>query len=337
MIDTLGLASGALASFTLLLLSTLVARRVMVARAAHRRAEAEQALRPVALAFLEGDAIEVPPLSSRDARALAGLISRYGRQLSGTALLRVAAFFEERGDLDRELERLASRRRWQRASAAYALGGMASERSIPALLQAVSDPDREVAAVAARSLGRLRAATAVEPVVQALEEGRLPRAVCAQALLAIGPAAVPRLRLLLEGTAPEAAAFAIDLIGFLGEASDAPKLVGLLRHSSAELRAAAARALGRLGASEAAEELRLLLADRIPFVRVNAAHAVGAVGDAKAGPLLVELARTDLFDVAQAAAAALARVDRELLEEVGGWMGAPIHLAEAADVAAMRS
>jgi HEAT repeat protein len=337
MIDTIGLASGALASFSLVLLSILMARRVLVARAEKRRLDAEERLRPLALTLVEGDPGELPPLSAHDSRALAGLMSRYARQVSGTALARIAAFFEERGDIDPELARLGSRRHWQRASAAYTLGGMASQRAVLALVAALSDDEREVASAAARSLGRLGAAAAAEPLIRALEEGRLPRAVCAQALLAIGPESVPHLRAGLAEAPPEVAVFAIDLIGLLGDASDAPQLIGLLQHASAEVRASAARALGRLGAKDAADELRRALEDRIAFVRVNAAHAVGAIGDRQAGPTLAQLARTDSFDPAQAAAAALARADPELLEEVGGWLGAEIHLAQAADLATLQS
>jgi HEAT repeat protein len=337
MIDTLGLASGALASFSLVLLCTLVGRRLLVARQERGRADAEERLRPLALSLVEGEHSELPVLTERDARALAGLMTRYARQVSGDALARIAAFFERRGDVDRELARLRSRRSWQRASAAYSLGGMASDRAVSPLIDALSDSDRDVAAAAARSLGRLGVADAAQALVYALVQGRLPRASCAQALLAIGPQAVPRLRGVLAEAPAEVAVFAVDLIGLLGDASDAPQLVELLRDTSAELRAAAARALGRLGAKEAAPELRRALEDRIAFVRVNAAHAIGATGDRQAGPLLVELARTDSFDPAQAAAAALARVDPKLLEEVGGWLGAEMHLAQAADLAVVQS
>ena len=337
MINTIGLASGALASFSLVLLTILVARRVLVARAERLRLEAEERMRPLALTLVEGEPADLPSLSPFDSRALAGLMSRYARQVSGAALARIASYFEERGDVERELARLHSRRHWQRASAAYALGGMASARAVPALVDALSDGDREVASAAARSLGRLGAAEAVEPLVQALVEAHLPRAVCAQALLAIGSRAAPRLRARLADTPPGVAVFAVDLIGLLGDASDSPQLIGLLHDASAEVRASAARALGRLGAKEAAAELRRALDDRIDFVRVNAAHAVGAIGDRHAGPALATLARTDSFDPAQAAAAALARVDPGLLEEAGGWLGAEMHLAQAADLAAIRS
>jgi HEAT repeat protein len=337
MINTLGWASGALASFSLALLCALVGRRLLVARGERRGVEAEERLRPLALSLVEGEPSELPALTDQDARALAGLLTRYARQVSGAALGRIAAFFERRGDVDRELARLRSRRAWQRASAAYSLGGMASGKAAPALIEALSDSDRDVAAAAARSLGRLGAVEAAEALVYALVQGRLPRASCAQALLAIGPEAAPRLRETLAEAPAEVAVFAVDLIGLLGDASDAPKLIELLRDTSAEVRAAAARALGRLGAKEAAPELRRALEDRIAFVRVNAAHAIGVTGDRQAGPLLAELARNDSFDVAQAAAAALARVDPGRLEEAGGWLGAEIHLAQAADIVAVQA
>ena len=246
------------------------------------------------------------------------MLARYARQVSGTALIHIGRFFEDQGHIAREVARLDSRRAWRRASAVHSLGGMASKSAIPALMEALSDSDRDVAAAAARSLGHLRALDAVEPLVYALVDGRLPRAVSAQALLTIGAEAVPRLRDLLADAPVEVAAFAVDLIGLLGEASDSPQLVALLRDTSAEVRAHAARALGRLAAEDASDELRRALEDRIPFVRVNAAHALGDIRDAFAAPALARQARWDEFDPAEAAARALARVSPEAPPRGGG-------------------
>jgi hypothetical protein len=129
MIDELGWVSGALALLSFLLVSTLAARRVMLARAEHRRLDAEERLRPLALALVEGDPVSLPTLNSRESRALAVVLARYSRQVSGTALAHIGKFFEEHGHVTRELARLEDRRAWRRASAAYALGGMASKRS----------------------------------------------------------------------------------------------------------------------------------------------------------------------------------------------------------------
>ena len=136
---------------------------------------------------------------------------------------------------------------------------------------------------------------------------------------------------------PEVTVFAVDLIGLLGDASDAPQVMALLRDTSAEVRAHAARALGRLGAEEAATELRGALDDRIPFVRVNAAHALGAIGDVFAAAALASQARVDGFDAADAAARALARVSPEVLQAVAGERGAGPHLGQAADVARVQA
>lgn len=329
MIGSLAWVSGALALLSFLLVCALAGRRVALAHSERRRLSTEERLRPIALALVEGDSVSLPPLDSRESRALAVVLTRYSRQVSGTALAHIGNFFEEHGHATRELSRLEDRRAWRRASAAHALGGMASKRAIPALLEALADPDRDVAGAVARSLGRLRALEAVEALVYALVDGRLPRAVSAQALLSIGPEAVPRLQDLLDDAPAEVAAFAADLIGLLGDASEAPQLTELLRDASAEVRAHAARALGRLGAEEAADELRRALDDRIPFVRVSAAHALGAIGDFLAAPALARQARLDGFDPAEAAARALARVSPEVLVAAANEPGAGSHLAQA--------
>jgi len=337
MIDELGWVSGALALLSLLLVCTLAGRRVTLARAERRRLGAEERLRPLALALVDGGSVPLPPLTAHDSRALAVVLARYARQVNGAALAYIGDFFEGHGHVARELSRLEDRRAWRRASAAHALGGMASERAIPVLLKALADPDRDVAAAAARSLGRLRALEAVEPLVYALVDGRLPRAVSAQGLLSIGPEAVPRLRDLLAEAPAQVAAFAVDLIGLLGDATNAPELTVLLRDTSAEVRAHAARALGRLGAEEAADELRRALDDRIPFVRVNAAHALGAIGDVSAAPALARQARMDGFDPAEAAARALVRVSPQVLEAVAAEPGNWPHLDQAVDLARIQA
>jgi HEAT repeat protein len=338
MIEPLGWASGALALAGVLMVCALSLRRVALTWHEQRRIESEQRLQPLALALLEDEATPVPTLSDHEARVLAALLTRYARQLSGAALANVAAFFERRGYVERELANLSSGRSWKRATAAYVLGGMASRRAAPSLIERLEDPDREVAAAAARSLGRLGDPSAVEPLVAALAHGRLPRAACAHALLSLGPAALPELHSLLAEADDDAdlKEFVVELIGLLGGGTDATVLVGLLRDPSAEVRARAARALGRLGAEEAATELRAALGDRIPFVRANVAHALGAIGDRRAIDALLVQAHTDGFDPAQAAADAVARIDPDLLRAAREAANGNPHLAHAADVAELR-
>jgi HEAT repeat protein len=310
----------------------LALRRLVLGRDERARLEAEARLGPLALDLLDGSDVAPADLSAGDARVLADLLRRLGRNLRGVSTERIAAFFEGRGLVAAEIARLDAGQAWRRATAAFTLGDMASPTAVPALLEALGDRDRDVRAAAARSLGRLGAVDAVETIVRALAEGRIPRSVAGQALLAIGPAALPSLRS-LEGAEDAAArAFAIELVGLLGDASDGSRLVACVRDSSADVRAKAAFALGRLGAEEGAEQLRFALGDRIPFVRAQAARALGAVGDAAAVPELIEVARHDVFSAAHASARAAARLDPKQVAAAAAAPAPGPHVIEAADL-----
>lgn len=332
MIPFLTWSAVALAAAGAVSVCVLALRRVALGRDERARLAAEARLGPLALDLLDGSDVAPADLSEDDARVLADLLCRLGRNLRGVSTERIAAFFEGRGLVAAEIARLDARQAWRRATAAFTLGDMASPTAVPVLLEALRDRDRDVRAAAARSLGRLRAVDAVEPIVRTLAEGRIPRSVAGQALLAIGPAALPSLRALEDADEPEARAFAVELVGLLGDASDGPRLVARLRDSSADVRAKAAFALGRLGAEEGADQLRFALTDRIPFVRAQAARALGVVGDAAAVPELIEVARDDVFAAAHAAARAAARLDATQVKAAAAAPAPGPHVIEAADL-----
>jgi HEAT repeat protein len=294
-------------------------------------------LRPVALLLIEGEG-DPPRLDQSDARILAEILARYARTLQGDSRERVTRFFESNGHVQEEVQHLRTGRVWRRAAAAYALGDMGSTQCSDGLIAALADPSRDVRWAATRSLGRLRVVGAVEPIVSSLAAGRLPHAIAGQALLDIGPAALPHLReLLFESTGTDSAsartrALAVELIGLLGSAADGHLLEERLRDPSAEVREQAARGLGRLGAREAAEALRAALADRIPAVRAAAAESLGVIRDRMAAAALMRQAEEDEFEPADAAARALCTIDpaaarAEAEEEASG-----PHLREAADL-----
>jgi hypothetical protein len=332
LITWLTVCAGALAAAGWIAVSTLAVRRLLVARADNRRLQLEGRLRPFVLSLLEGDKVNLNALGDDEIAVFLALVGRFGRNLRGRSRTRLATFFEREGEVHRQLSLLESSRDWRRAAAAFALGDMASSWSGPALRAALEDPEREVRSAAARSLGRLGDPGAVEPLVRAVGEGRIPRSVGGQALLAIGEPALPPLRALLS--APDAAArvLAVDLVGFLGDASDGARLTERLHDSSAEVRARAARALGRVGAEQGVVQLRARLADRVPFVRVAVAHALGAVGDTGAVPDLMRVAKTDSFDPARAAAAAASRLDAAEVRRAAAMPDAGQHLREAVDL-----
>lgn len=231
-----------------LMILVLVIRRSFLARGAGRREALVARLRPTALALVEGDATQpVPDFQGMEAEVFASLLGGYARLLSGEARERIAAYFEASGGVDEQLRRLRSRRAWKRASAAFTLGDMCSLRAAPSLIRALDDQARDVRMAVTRSLGRLGALDAIEPLISASLAGRVPRAVTGLALLDLGPTAVPRLLELTESPEPAVRAGAVELVGLLGNAGDARPVLDRLRDPAATVRTASADALGRLG------------------------------------------------------------------------------------------
>lgn len=332
MLEALGIAALVLGAVSVVFLAGLVARRTALARGEQHRTEAELRLRPFALALLDGEAVELPSLTPREQAVLAESIGRLSRSVTGDARGHIAEYYSGSAALAIELRGLRDRRSWRRATAAFRLGDMACIEATPALLRALGDPDRDVRSSAARSLGRLEAPEAAEPLVQALVGGTVARPISFRAMLDIGHPALPGLRRMARFDDPELRAAAVELIGWIGEASDAELLTHAVGDPAAEVRARSAAALGRLGAGEGAEALTRALDDRIYFVRLQAARALGQVGEREAVPALLRQARGDRFEAARAAAEAIARIDPEALLLAAEDTDAGPHLHEAADL-----
>jgi HEAT repeat protein len=330
-VELFGAAVLALAAANLVFIVVLAIRRLFLASRERRRAVLEERLRPLALELLEAG--RAPrSLSPQESAAFAAILGRYARRVRGDARIRIAGFFEQSGGVEQALARLGHRRSWVRAEAAFILGDIGSRTAVPSLMQALDDPDRDVRSAAARSLGRLGAVDAVEPLVSALVGERIPQAVVGSALLAIGPDAVPRLLQLVGHPEWQERAGAVELVGLLGHAADSRVLIGALLDEASEVRARAALALGRLAAEDAAAAVRELLQDADAFVRTAAAEALAAIGDRSALESLVVQARDDLFEPADAAAEAVRRIDSaRLRDEATNPSRAGIHLVEYAD------
>jgi HEAT repeat protein len=336
MTEALLLSAVALTGATVLSIVVLAVRRVVLARDERLRRELEPKLRPAAFALMDGEEPDFSALDERGAQVLAGMLNRYAHVLSGESRAYVCAYFERNGHVTREIKRTHDRRAWRRAAAAHSLAEMGSVAAQPALLRLLGDDEIDVREAAARGLGMLLSVEAVEPLIRALVSGAVPRAIAAQALLTIGASAVPQLRELAASDNDAIRGRAVELIGLVGDASDADIPLEHMRDPAAEVRARSAMSLGRLGAREAGLELRLGLEDRIPFVRTNAATALGWVGDHRAVDELVHRAREDTFDPARAAAQALARIDPARLSAEAEREDSGPHLAEAADALAVR-
>jgi HEAT repeat protein len=322
-----------LAIVTVALLLLLVGRRVHLVRNERRQAELEERIVPLALELVSGDLEDerAEELSTQEAEALATVLQRYGRVLTGEDHQRIAQFFERFGLVDREVGLLRSRQAWQRALAAYVLGDIGSDQAVPHLLELLGDRSRDVRAAATRSLGKLGAQPSVQPILRLMASGEVPISTGSLALLEIGPLALPGLLELVEAGSEDERLAALGLVIELGDASHARILMARLADDSAEVRARAAQGLGRLGAADATAELRRALADPAPSVRAAVCSALGRIGDDDSLEALLRQAGESEFAPARSAARAAGAIAPQRVIEEGKKKGAGAHLAEAAD------
>jgi HEAT repeat protein len=163
----------------------------------------------------------------------------------------------------------------------------------------------------------------------------VPNGVAGQALVELGPEAVPELRAIAEHPSWRLRTTAVALLGLVAGSGDSPLVVNALEDPSADVRAAAAATLRGIGGAAAEPALRSALDDRIHFVRAEAAASLGVIGSPAALPRLLEMARTDKFRPARAAAQAVARAAPQALAAAAAEPGAGPHLHQAADLSAL--
>jgi HEAT repeat protein len=308
----------------------LWARRVHAGRSQELRAEARERVEPVAHALLDG--APAGRTARRDEHALTEILAGLAPALTGESRDAIAGHFETSGAIARVSRRLADPRAHRRDEHAALLGDMCSPLAEVPLLHALNDRDPDVRLAAARSLGRLRPRSAAGPLLYALVQGLVPRAVAANALISIGAAALPGIRNLLCDEEPAARANAVELLGRLGNPRDSPALRERLDDEAPVVRRRACEALARLGADDACDALEELLADAVADVRISAAEALAAVGDERSAPTLLRLVHHDDVEVAEVAARALTAVAPGLVVELGGDIDAHPQLRHAASL-----
>ncbi len=177
-----------------------------------------------------------------------------------------------------------------RVAAALALGAIAGDHEgVGALCFSLADEDPQVRAAACRSLGQLRAAESVHPLMGATSDPvALVRAAAVQALVAIdNPIAHARMReIILDDSSTNVVVHAIAALGRSSLDQDLNLLMNLSRSDDHEVVKAAARALKPYKAHRATAALLGLLAHERWDVRWAAAEVLSERGDATAlGPL----------------------------------------------------
>jgi HEAT repeat protein len=223
------------------------------------------------------------------------------------------------GLLDMRIYEARHFRGWRRRHALVCLGRMHAPEAIPALAEALDDPDPKICLAAIRGLGSVGLPEASVPILESvvLSHLHVPVAPLQNALLNCC-----RLRpsLLLFHVLRADDSVRPLLARVLGEVASpelGEELLLLASDPLAEVRASAARALGEAGPSLGLSALASLVHDEEWFVRLRAVVALGRFRDPHSIPLLVEGLCDSNRYVRLRAAAGLARLDAQL-EEIFG-------------------
>ncbi len=248
-----------------------------------RRREMER-LRPLCRATVDALVFEgkrPPQTTGRERQVLLDTLLHYLQVLRGKDAETIVGYLEEARFVDELVGRLHSRRKWERATAADLLGRSRSSHAVPALAEALADPDEDVRIVAARSLAWIGDAEAIAALADALSApSRWTVALLADDLAALGPGVVSPLLTMTERPERRVVVTAVRVLGEVRDARAADRLVELLAAEDVDVRAQAACALGKIGGPGAARALRDALRDPAWEVRAQAAKALGLMGDA---------------------------------------------------------
>ncbi|MFW9995854.1 MAG: HEAT repeat domain-containing protein [Candidatus Odinarchaeota archaeon] len=147
-----------------------------------------------------------------------------------------------------------------RFGAAEALGEIADQRAIPALMKKLNDEDPEFCGQVALALGKMQDSRAVFPIGKLLEDDN-----------------------------DVAREFAAKALGMIRDKRITKKLIWAMRDSVPEVRVAIAGAMGKIGDFEATDRLIRALNDKNPHVRTAVAKALGEIGNPRSVVPLIKI------------------------------------------------
>src|SRR5262249_60790738 len=114
------------------------------------------------------------PVPASAQEALADVLGRSSRRLTGEAETQIAAYFRDSSALRDALAARGSRRAWRRAAAAYRLGDMRCDEVGPELLEALDARDPARRGAPPPSPGKPPVTEPRHPPLAALAPTRLP-------------------------------------------------------------------------------------------------------------------------------------------------------------------
>ena len=177
---------------------------------------------------------------------------------------------------------------WRRITALQRLVRAEHPEARHFLRLSLTDPEPEVAAAGVRLLVEVGDEWAVQLLIEALREGRVPRSRVASQLEHLAPLPGARLVPLLRDSDPGVRFWGATLLAPYPELGDA-RLVMLAHDRDPNVRAAAVETLGTRGGDAARAAILASIDDPVWYVRVHAARAAGHLLGAGAAPSLVRL------------------------------------------------
>jgi HEAT repeat protein len=179
---------------------------------------------------------------------------------------------------------------WRRQLALLAVGRMRVPEAIPALAEALDDPDEENRTVAVRGLGELGMPRAAVPILQRLSAGELQVSTnIVQDALINNCRSTPALAMsFLLKAVDSSRPILTRVLGEIASPDLDEDLLLLAADEEPEVRASAARALAASKPGLALSILAGLMRDDEWFVRLRAVVALGDLNDPRSIPSLLE-------------------------------------------------
>jgi HEAT repeat protein len=301
----------AVALFVVALASRRLGQRMRATRGREAHTRFHDLVAAVAAGQLTAADAPIPtPPGSLSWTALEEMLRAARADAEPEAARRIERFLDEGGFSDFHLDFLARGDRFERATAAVRLAEHRNPRTVPSLILAVNDPDREVRTAAIRALGFLGAREAVEALAAVLTRtaagppgGEVSARVVSGSLVR-----------LLEHPSWRVRGAAAYLLGEVKASECAQALVEHLADHEPDVRAKAAQALGRMEARTALFPLLGRLEDPVWLVRMHAVRALGRLGEPTAAEPVGRRLEDAHWRVRQEAGAALARMGPQARE-----------------------
>jgi HEAT repeat protein len=280
-----------LGGILLVLFATLLIQRGVASLAAGHLQRRTSALTPVVLAAID-DAAADSELARRmrpsDRGVLRHILLRLALDLRGDEREAVRRLYRDFGLRDSEVRWLRSWLARRRAAAAAHLGILRYPESLPALIQAMTDPDPMVRLAAVRAVGQVGGPEAMATLIPTLGD---PRGMVARRALDIlaerGTQAVDQILTYAQSTDNrDGRRAAIELLGLLRSPQAVPYLLERIWSPHPDERLPAVRAAAAIGDPRFLEAFHILLADAQWEVRLQAAKGLGMLGSTASIPLL---------------------------------------------------